>query len=258
MSESIGPDDPVGYIQHHLINLTVGEGFWTVNIDTLFFSWLIGGLLVFLAWKVGRNLNPDNPTGVQNLLESILEFVDNMIKEIFPVSNPLIGPLAITVFLWVFLMNAMDLIPVDLLPTVASHLGVPHLKVVPTTDPNATLGMALMVFMLVVYYNIKVKGLWGYVKTFLTHPFGIWLFPVNAVMTLVEELAKPLSLGLLLFGNLFCRRVGISLSGFATLVDTIHSWRSVGNFSYFGYYIAGFYFYGVDNHVPGTGSPKSG
>lgn len=203
MSESIGPDDPVGYIQHHLTNLTVGEGFWTLNIDTLFFSWLIGGLLVFLAWKVGRNLNPDNPTGVQNLLESILEFVDNMIKEIFPVSNPLIGPLAITVFLWVFLMNVMDLIPVDLLPTVASHLGVPHLKVVPTTDPNATLGMALMVFMLVVYYNIKVKGLWGYVKTFLTHPFGIWLFPVNAVMTLVEELAKPLSLGLRLFGNLF-------------------------------------------------------
>ncbi|MCI0591523.1 MAG: F0F1 ATP synthase subunit A, partial [Gammaproteobacteria bacterium] len=203
MSESVGSDDPVGYIQHHLTNLTVGEGFWTLNIDTLFFGWLIGGLLVFLAWRVGRNLDPGKPTGVQNLLEGILEFVDRMVKDIFPVTNPLIGPLALTVFMWAFLMNAMDLIPVDLLPTIARHLGVHYLKVVPTTDPNATLGMSIMVFALVVYYNIKVKGLVGYIKTFLTHPFGIWLFPINIVMTLSEELAKPLSLGLRLFGNLF-------------------------------------------------------
>lgn len=196
-------DNPVEYIQHHLTNLQVGEGFWTFNLDTLVFGWLLAGLLVFISWRVGRNLSLDNPRGAQNVLEAILEFVDGLVKSTFPGHNPLIGPLALTVFLWVFLMNLMDLIPVDLLPKAAEYLGIHHLKVVPTTDPYTTLGMSLSVFALVVYYNIKIKGAAGYFKTFLFHPFGKWLMPINFIMTAVEELAKPLSLGLRLFGNMF-------------------------------------------------------
>lgn len=205
MSEAARPatHDPVEYIQHHLTNLQVGEGFWTFNLDTLGFGWLLAGVLVFISLRIGRNLSLDNPRGAQNVLEAILEFVDSLVKSTFPGHNPLIGPLAFTVFLWVFLMNLMDLIPVDLLPKAAEYLGIHHLKVVPTTDPYTTLGMSLSVFALILYYNIKIKGAAGYFKTFLFHPFGKWLIPINFIMTAVEELAKPLSLGLRLFGNMF-------------------------------------------------------
>ncbi len=205
MSEATRPatENPVEYIQHHLTNLQIGEGFWTFNVDTLVFGALLAGLLVFISWRVGRNLSLDNPRGAQNVLEAILQFVDDLVKSTFPGHNPLIGPLALTVFLWVFLMNLMDLIPVDLLPKAGEYVGIHHLKVVPTTDPYATLGMSISVFALVVYYNIKIKGAAGYLKTFLFHPFGKWLIPVNFVMTAIEELAKPLSLGLRLFGNMF-------------------------------------------------------
>ena len=198
-----GPDNPVAYIQHHLTNLTAGEGFWSLNIDTLIFSWLLAGLMIWVSWRVGKRLNIDNPTGIQNLLEALLEFVDDLVKSAMPRPNPVVGPMALTVFVWAFLMNTMDLIPVDWLPWAVSHVGVHNLRVVPTTDANATLGMALMVFLLTVYYNIRAKGAGGYVRMFLTHPFGKWLFPFNILMTVIEELAKPLSLGLRLFGNMF-------------------------------------------------------
>lgn len=196
---------PVKYIQHHLVNLqTEGEGFWVWNIDTLFFSVLLAGVIMFVAWRVGRSLDPDKPTGMQNILELLVEFVDNQIKDIFPGSNPIIGPLAFTIFTWVFLMNAMDLLPVDLLPLIAAEVfGIHYLKVVPTTDLSTTLALALSVFALIIYYNIKVKGVVGYAKQFLFHPFGKWMIPVNVVMTAIEELAKPVSLALRLFGNMF-------------------------------------------------------
>ena len=117
--------------------------------------------------------------------------------------NPLIAPLALTIFIWVWLMNFMDLIPVDLLPVIGSMFGISYLKVVPTTDLNTTMAMSLTVFMLILYYSFKVKGPMGYAKMFLFHPFGKFFVPVNIVMTAIEELAKPLSLGLRLFGNLF-------------------------------------------------------
>ena len=197
-------DNPVEYIQHHLTNLSVGEGFWTLHLDTLFFGWLTAGLLIFVSWYVGRRLDPDNPRGTQNVLEAVLEFVDDQVKSIFTGGdNPLIGPLALTVFVWVFSMNTLDLIPVDLLPKAAELIGIPHLKVVPTADPYTTLGLAFSVFLLSLYYHIKTKGVSGYFKTFLFHPFGKWLMPVNILMTLIEEIAKPLSLGLRLFGNMF-------------------------------------------------------
>lgn len=197
----------VEYIQHHLANLCVGDceakGFWALHVDTLFFSVALGALIIATAAWLGKRLTADAPLGFQNFVEMIVEFVQGQVRDTFPGHNPLIAPLALTIFLWVWLMNFMDLIPVDLLPLLATFIGIEYLKAVPTTDLNTTLAMSLTVFALIVYYNIKVKGPIGYLKVFLFHPFGKFLMPVNIVMTLIEELAKPLSLGLRLFGNLF-------------------------------------------------------
>ena len=204
MSEAQYPSsDAVGYIQHHLVNLSVGEGFWTLNLDTLFFGSLMAGLMMYGSWRLGRHLNTDTPGGFQNVVESVVEFVDQQIKDIFPGTNPLVGPLALTIFVWVVLMNLMDLVPVDLLPMLASQIGIHNLKVVATTDLGTTFALALSVFTLIVYYNIKIKGPVGYLKMFLFHPFGKYAVPFNILMTTVEELAKPLSLALRLFGNMF-------------------------------------------------------
>jgi len=211
-SEESSGGGTVEYIQHHLTNLCVGEcdpvthkaaGFWALHVDTLFFSIALGALIVFFSWRLGKRLTSDTPNGVQNVVESIIDFVSSQVRDSFPGHNPLIAPLALTIFVWVWLMNFMDMIPVDLLPKVGSLLGIHYLKVVPTTDLNATLAMSLTVFALIIFYNFKVKGPIGYLKVFLFHPFGKFFIPVNIVMTVIEELAKPLSLGLRLFGNLF-------------------------------------------------------
>ncbi|NOY62962.1 MAG: F0F1 ATP synthase subunit A [Gammaproteobacteria bacterium] len=211
MSEASG-GGTVAYIQHHLTNLCVGDcdpithkaaSFWALHVDTLFFSYALAGLIIFCGWRLGQSLQADTPSGFQNVVESIVEFVSGQVRDTFPGHNPLIAPLALTIFLWVWLMNFMDMIPVDLLPVLASWIGIDYLKVVPTTDLSTTMAMSLTVFALIVYYNFKVKGAVGYLKMFLFHPFGKYLVPVNIIMTLIEELAKPLSLGLRLFGNLF-------------------------------------------------------
>ena len=202
----------VEYIQHHLTNLCVGDcdpvthqaaGFWALHLDTVFFSALLAGLIIFVSWRLGRSLQTDTPSGFQNFVESIIDFVNGQVRDTFPGHNPLIGPLALTIFVWVWLMNFMDLIPVDLLPLLAGFIGINYLKVVPTTDLNTTLAMSLCVFGLIIFYSIKVKGIGGYLKMFLFHPFGKFFVPVNIVMTAIEELAKPLSLALRLFGNMF-------------------------------------------------------
>jgi len=203
----------VAYIQHHLTNLCVGDcdpvthkaqGFWALHIDTVFFSVALGVLMIVVSARLGRNLATDTPGGFQNFVEMIIDFVSGQVKDTFPGYNPIIAPLALTIFVWVWLMNFMDLIPVDLLPLIASGvLGIEYLKVVPTTDLNTTMAMSLTVFALIIYYNFKVKGAVGYLKMFLFHPFGKFFVPVNIVMSVIEELAKPLSLGLRLFGNLF-------------------------------------------------------
>jgi len=219
----------VEYIQHHLTNLCVGDctgGFWSWHVDTLAISVILGALIVLTSWRLGRNLSADAPSGFQNAVEGILEFVGGQVRDSFPGHNPLIAPLALTIFLWVFLMNAMDMIPVDLLPWLGQLVGIPYLKVVPTTDLSATLALSLTVFALVIFYNIKIKGPVGYLKMFLFHPFGKFFIPVNIVMTLIEELAKPLSLGLRLFGNLFAGELVfllIALIG-GTLVTGLAGW----------------------------------
>ncbi|KUJ72385.1 F0F1 ATP synthase subunit A [Thiomicrospira sp. WB1] len=196
----------VEYIQHHLTNNTVGEGFWTFNVDTIVVSALLGALIVLVAARLGKQLESGTPGGFQNFVESILDFVATNVRDAFPGHNPLIAPLALTIFLWVWLMNFMDLIPVDLFPYLFQMIvGDSHayLKIVPTTDLNTTLAMAFTVFALILYYNIKVKGVTGFIKMFLFHPFGKFLVPVNIVMTFIEEIAKPISLALRLFGNMF-------------------------------------------------------
>jgi len=198
----------VEYIQHHLTNLCVGDcegtgGFWAFHLDTMIISYLLAALLVYVGWRVSSRLNPGVPGGFQNFVESILEFVAGQVRDTFPGHNPLIAPMSLTIFAWVWMMNFMDMIPVDLLPQLGHLVGLSHLKAVPTTDLSTTFAMSLTVFALIVFYSIKVKGPVGYLKMFLFHPFGKFFVPVNIVMTLIEELAKPLSLALRLFGNLF-------------------------------------------------------
>lgn len=213
MSGSSDGGGTVAYIQHHLTNLCVGDcdpvthkaaGFWALHLDTVFFSVALGVLMIAVSWRMGQNLATGTPNGFQNFVEMIIDFVSGQVKDTFPGHNPIIAPLALTIFVWVWLMNFMDLIPVDLLPAIASGvLGIEYLKVVPTTDLNTALAMSLTVFGLILYYNIKIKGVGGYLKMFLFHPFGKFFVPVNIVMSVIEELAKPLSLALRLFGNLF-------------------------------------------------------
>lgn len=190
------------YITHHLTNLRVGEGFYTFHIDTFLVSFVLGfgffGLFAFVASRATSN----TPGKLQNFVEMFYEFIDHQVKESFHGKSRLIAPLAMTIFLWVFLMNAMDLLPVDLMPALLGFFGIHYFRVVPTADLNLTLAMALSVFFLIFFYGFAIKGI-GFIKEMLTSPFGIWLAPFNFVLKLIEELAKPVSLSLRLFGNMF-------------------------------------------------------
>ncbi|MBU3059361.1 F0F1 ATP synthase subunit A [Pseudomonas indica] len=220
-----------GYIQHHLSNLTYGQhpvngwsfahtaqeakemGFWAFHVDTLAVSVVLGLLFIFLFRAAAKRATSGQPGALQNFVEVMVEFVDGSVKDTFHGRNALIAPLALTIFVWVFLMNFMDLIPVDWLPKVAATLaGDEHLffRVVPTTDPNATLGLALSVFALILFYSIKVKGIGGFLGELTLHPFGsknvvvqALLVPVNFLLEFVTLIAKPVSLALRLFGNLY-------------------------------------------------------
>lgn len=198
------------YIQHHLGHLTLNlktfsinedGGFWTLNLDTFIVSLLIAFLVFGTLRYVAVRMKPV-PGLLQNIVESILEFVGNAVHEVFHHKTTFIPALALTIFLWVFAMNAMDLLPVDLIPRALSLVGVEHFKSVPTADPNATFAMSISIFLLIIFYNIKSKK-HHLIKEMLTFPFGPYLFPVNFAFRLVEECVKPLSLALRLFGNMF-------------------------------------------------------
>ncbi len=198
------PKTPQEYIEHHLHNLQVGEGFWTFNIDSLFFSIGLGILFLIIFRSVARKATTGVPGKLQCAVEMIFDFVDKTVKDMSSGSNKLLGPLALTVFMWVFLMNLMDLIPVDFLPYLTQHMGIPYLRVVPTADVNITMSMSLGVFLLIVIYTFKFKGVKGAVKEYTLHPFNHWaLAPVNFILEIVSLLAKPVSLGLRLFGNMY-------------------------------------------------------
>mgnify|MGYP000441521940 FL=1 len=202
-SEAHASEGATGYIVHHLTPLTVGEGFWTLHLDTLFFSALLGGLFIWFFKVAAEKATVGVPGLMQNFAEMLVEFVDQQVKDSFHGQSKLIAPLALTVFCWVFLMNFMDLFPVDLMPSVGSVMGVEYLRVVPSTDLNATFAMSISVFILIIFYSIKIKGGWGFAKELMFQPFGPWLLPFNLLLKLVEEIAKPISLALRLFGNLY-------------------------------------------------------
>ena len=196
-------NNPAEYIKHHLTNFSVGEGFYSLNVDTLFWSFFLGCIFIFTFRLAARKATSGVPSNLQNFVEFIIEFVQTQVGSIYHGKSKLVAPLALTIFAWVFLMNFMDLIPVDLLPSVASLLGFEYMKVVPTTDANLTIGLSFGVFLLVMYFNLRAKGPIGLTKEILSRPFSIYLMPLNVFLRIVEELAKPLSLGLRLFGNMF-------------------------------------------------------
>jgi F-type H+-transporting ATPase subunit a len=195
-----------GYISHHLTNLKVGSGFWTFHLDTLIVSGLLG-LIVFGSLAViASRATSGVPKGWQNFFEMVLGFVNQQVKDTYHGNHPLIAPLAMTIFIWVFIMNAMDLIPVDFLPTAHQKITFNDhavFKFVPTTDPNLTFAMSITVFLIMIYMNLAVKGVGGFMHEIFTAPFGAKLAPVNLLFRIVEDIAKPISLSLRLFGNMY-------------------------------------------------------
>jgi F-type H+-transporting ATPase subunit a len=193
------------YIVHHLGNLKYGEGFWTFNLDSIFFSVLLGLLFTVSFWLAARKATASGvPRGFQSFVETVVDFVDSQVRDTFHGTSKIIAPLALTIFCWILLMNFMDAVPVDLFPLIGEKaLGLEHLKVVPTTDLNITLGMSITVFLIVMFYSFKVKGFGGFTWELLTHPFGKWMMPFNLLLNLIEHLARPVSLGLRLYGNLY-------------------------------------------------------
>ena len=216
------------YIKHHLQNLAYGQhpdgtwglahsaaearemGFWAIHLDTMFWSVALGALFVWLFSKAARKATADTPSGWLNFVEWVIEFIDDNVRGSFSGKNDLIAPLSLTLFVWILMMNLMDLVPVDWIPEIAKLLGIEYMKVVPTTDPNATFGMALGVFLLTLYYSIKVKGPMGFAAELTMQPFQatnpilkIILMPINFFLEFVSLVAKPISLSLRLFGNLF-------------------------------------------------------
>jgi len=191
------------YIIHHLTHLQGSVDGWAFHADTLIISWLLGLGFLAVFYIAARKATTGVPGMLQNFVEMMFEFVDNQVKETYHGKSKLIAPLALTIFTWIFLMNLMDLLPVDILPWIGGELGLDHLKVVPTTDPNLTLGLSLSVFVLIIGFNFASKGIKGVCIEFFCHPFGPWLFPFNFFLKTIEELAKPISLGLRLFGNMY-------------------------------------------------------
>lgn len=200
------------YVQHHLEHLTLNlktwefgagaKGFWVLNVDTLAVSIVIGLLIIGILRLVAVRVTSGVPGKLQNFAEMILGFVQQSVSESYHGKSDLIAPMALVIFLWVFLLNTMDLLPVDLVPRLLGLAHVDHFKVLPTADPNATFAMSISVFFLILFYNIKVKGT-HLTKEILTQPFGPYLFPVNIIFRCIEEGVKPLSLALRLFGNMF-------------------------------------------------------
>ena len=226
MASEHGPQTSGEYIEHHLQNLQVcrvdGQWVWndcahtamTVNVDSMIFSLVLGVVFVWLFGRVAKNATSGTPGKLQAAIEILVDFVDSSVRETFHGKSKLIAPLALTIFVWVFLMNLMDLIPVDWLPFTGSLVGIEYLKIVPTADVNVTFGMSIAVFILILYYTIANKGVTGFIAELTLHPIappksglGLLAAPViiafNFVLESVSLLAKPLSLSLRLFGNMF-------------------------------------------------------
>ena len=231
-------DTPVEYIKHHLTNLTYGKlpegyeradgsvvqeatwtfartgqeatdmGFMAIHVDTLGWSIAMGILFLGLFRFVANRVTEGTPSGLQNLIEMTFEFVQGIVRDVFHGKNQLIAPLALTIFVWILLMNILKLIPIDYIPSIAHALGLEYFKIVPTTDPNATFGMSIGVFLLILFYSFKVKGVSGFSKELAFNPFNHWIMiPFNLLLEILALIIKPISLALRLFGNMYAGEV---------------------------------------------------
>jgi F-type H+-transporting ATPase subunit a len=249
------------YIQHHLTNWTFGKhpdghwgfahsaqeatemGFWAIHVDSMLWSILLGAVFIFMFSRAAKNMTAGVPGGFQNFIEWVVDFVNDNVRGSFSGKNDLVAPLALTIFFWVLLMNLMDLVPVDLIPRIAQEIGAafgadPHhvyFKVVPTTDPNITFGMALGIFILMLYYSIKIKGLGGFFGELAFQPFGKWGMPANLLLEGISLISKPVSLALRLFGNLYAGEMIFIL--IALLYSGGIIWGTLGGFLQLGWAI---------------------
>ncbi len=226
MASEGGEQTSAEYISHHLQNLQVcqvdGSWVWNkcagnpmaINVDSMFWSVLLGTIFIWSFWRAARKSSVGKPTRFQAFVEIIVEFVDTAVKDTFHGKSSLIAPLGLTIFVWVFLMNVMDLVPVDWIPELSKLLGIEYMKVVPSTDVNITFGMSIAVFFLIIFYTIKNKGVGGFIGELTLHPIapptkgaGLIAAPFviafNFILESVALLAKPVSLSLRLFGNMF-------------------------------------------------------
>ena len=227
-----------GYIKHHLTHYTVNEGhgaFWSIHIDSIIFTLVISFVFILVLAIVARRATSGVPGKLQSAVEMLVEFVDGMVKDTYHGSNKFIAPLAITIFCIVFLENFMDILPVDALPAAAKLFGVEHLRTVATADLNTTVGMALGVFLLIQWVGITSKGFGTFAGEWFTAPFhahSTWLqvllAPINFAFRVIEEVVRPLSLSMRLFGNMYageliflliaCFTLGAALNHISTYV----------------------------------------
>ncbi|MBQ0833843.1 MULTISPECIES: F0F1 ATP synthase subunit A [unclassified Marinobacter] len=229
---------PVEYIKHHLQNLTYGKleagyerfdgsvmsetswtfartaqeasdmGFMAFHVDTLGWSIAMGVLFLGLFRFVAARATTGVPGRLQNFVEVTIEFIEGIVRDGFHARNPIIAPLALTLFVWILLMSALDLVPVDFIPVLAQAMGLEYFKIVPSVDPNATFGISIGVFVLTIFYSFKVKGISGFAKELGMNPFNHWaLIPVNLVLEILVMIVRPFSLALRLFGNIYASEV---------------------------------------------------
>lgn len=249
------------YIKHHLTNLTFGQhpdgawgfahtaleakemGFWAINVDSMGWSIFLGLTFLFLFGTVSRRATSGVPGGLQNFIEMIFDFIDENVRGSFSGKNPVIAPLALTIFVWVFFMNIMDLFPVDWLPEAAKWIAGlfganPHyvyFKIVPSTDPNITFGMSFAVFWLMLYYSVKNKGVGGFLGELAFQPFGKLGMPANLILEGISLISKPVSLALRLFGNMYAGEMIFIL--IALLFSGGYLWAGVGGLLQLGWAI---------------------
>ena len=253
---------PSQYIQHHLTNWTYGKhpdghwgfahtaeeaaemGFWAIHVDSMLWSIMLGAIFLLVFRKAAKSMTVDTPSGLQNFVEWVIDFVNENVRGSFSAKNDLVAPLSLTIFIWVFLMNLMDLVPVDWIPELAKWVGAtvfgadPHhvyFKIVSTTDPNITFGMAFAVFLLMLYYSFKIKGVGGFFGELAFQPFGKWGMPANLLLEGISLIAKPVSLALRLFGNLYAGEMIFIL--IALLYSGGIVWGIVGGFMQLGWAI---------------------
>jgi len=232
------------YIAHHLTFLTnrTPKGLLdlsVVNYDSVFFSVLLAVVFGGTFIAAARRATSGTPGRLQNFVEMLVTFVDSQVRGVFQGHSKLIAPLALTIFCWVFLFNVMDVVPIDLLPSAAGAAGLGHLRIVPSIDLNVVFAMSLTVFLLIIFYSIKMKGLGGFLAELSMHPFPpsgkqanillrIACIPVNLIMELPTFLARPVSLALRLYGNMYAGEMVFVLIALLTLTSGFAALTSFG------------------------------